>query len=111
MFVMVYLNNFPLFKNYVVPIIKLRKQTKIGHVSRNSIASEIAATGEKISSIKVKRNWNHQTKSIFKKKYLTTLVIGNNFILVLERHKNNNSNYLVLWLGITSFCCLKDIKI
>ena len=55
MFVMVYLNNFLLFKNYVVPIIKLREQTKIGHVSRNSIASEIAAIGEKISSIKVKK--------------------------------------------------------
>ena len=55
MFVMVYLNNFPLFKNYVVPIIKLRKQTKIGHVSRNSIASKIAAISEKISSIKVKK--------------------------------------------------------
>ena len=55
MFVMVYLNNFPLFKNYVVPIIKLRKQTKIGHVSRNSIASKIASIREKISSIKVKK--------------------------------------------------------
>ena len=55
MFVNVYLNNFLLFKNYVVPIIKLREQTKIGHVSRNSIASKIATISQKISSIKVKK--------------------------------------------------------